>query len=165
MVPFVILWTIWIERSDRIFKDASSFMQALLSAATLRITKRVSIWKEFTNRKELGGPIVRGLSFTVGEGKAGSAAGLPSIFPLLCHSITRSCRSPHHKQTKNLKLLSFFERARPHLKASMVCGPSKERKRMLQTTLQLEVLKYNVNRAARGKAIPIGIRKVLRNDI
>lgn len=43
------------------------------------------------------GPTMR----AVGEGKAGSATGLPSLFPLLCHSVTRSCGSPQHKPTRN----------------------------------------------------------------
>lgn len=50
---------------------------------------------EKTEVRELGGPIVRRLSFTVGEGKAGSAAGLPSFVPFFFSSIGMKARAAY----------------------------------------------------------------------
>lgn len=46
--PFALLWSIWKERNNRIFKGASS-MQDLISMVFLRVAKWASIRKEFFN--------------------------------------------------------------------------------------------------------------------
>lgn len=50
MIPFAILWSIWMERNDRIFK-CSSFSSAadLISSIGMRIAKWALVRKEFSN--------------------------------------------------------------------------------------------------------------------
>lgn len=50
IIPFVILWTVWRERNERIFKSMSpSIIEKLASVVHLRIVKRALIRKEFGN--------------------------------------------------------------------------------------------------------------------
>ena len=39
MLPFVVLWSIWRERNDIIFKDDFSLLSVLIDRITLRIAK------------------------------------------------------------------------------------------------------------------------------
>lgn len=50
IIPFVILWTVWRERNERIFKSMSpSIIEKLALVVHLRIVKRALIRKEFGN--------------------------------------------------------------------------------------------------------------------
>ena len=48
MIPFVILWSIWKERNDSIFRSFSSSMIELTSKVAFRIAKCSLIIKEFS---------------------------------------------------------------------------------------------------------------------
>ena len=49
MLPFVILWSIWRERNDRIFKGVSSSLLVLINRISMRIAKWALIRKKCCN--------------------------------------------------------------------------------------------------------------------
>ena len=51
IIPLSILWSIWKERDDQIFNREESNREDLLTIVLLRIAKRASARKKFSNTK------------------------------------------------------------------------------------------------------------------
>lgn len=48
-IPFTILWSVWKERNNRVFRGSSTTKEDVLSLVYMRIAKCVSIRREFNS--------------------------------------------------------------------------------------------------------------------
>lgn len=107
-IPFVILWSLWNERDNKISRGISSSTKYMISMVSLMNAKQALVRKEFTNF-HLNGILLNWEAYTG-------------------------------------------------------CGMDKTRKVVSWSCPLPEILKFNVDAAARGKSGPAGIGVVLRND-